>query len=402
MSTVADGRSLRTGWFELVLLAAAQLMLVLDVTVVNVALPDLVRDLHAPAAQSGLVIVVYGALFGGLLLVGGRAADRFGPRRVLLVGLVLFTGASLLAGFSVSMPMLLGARAVQGIGAALLSPSALASLTLRFDGAARTRALGAWAAVGGIGSALGVILGGLLTAGPGWRWIFFLNVPIGVLVLAVLPLIPTPVRRSGRTAGALATIGLLLRRQTVQAGTVAMLAATGLLVGSFFLASFTLQRALGWSPLQTGLAFLPMAIGTLAGAHMAGHGIAHIGSKPLVAAAFVLAGLGIGVGITAGQPFILIAGLTVASAGIGAAFVAAGVTSLSGVEQGRAGVASALLNTAHELGGAAAVWALTAVAGAALQVGFAGLAALGFIAAAVMTVLMPSIKPKAGSARFVH
>jgi hypothetical protein len=181
-----------------------------------------------------------------------------------------------------------------------------------------------------------------------------------------------------------------------------MLIATGLLVGSFFLASFALQRGLGWSALQTGFAFLPMAVATLAGAHAAAHGIAHLGSRHLAVAAFALAALGLAAAFMVQQPLILLAGLTVASAGIGAAFVAAGVTALSHMEQGTAGVTSALLNTAHEIGGAATVAVLTAIAAGAPGAGFVGLAATALATTAAMMALMPGVRPEAGTAPFVH
>ncbi len=398
----ARAETSRSGWFELVLLSAAQLMLVLDVTVVNIALPDLVRDLNATPEWSGFVVVAYGVFFGGLLLVGGRLADRFGPRRVLLTGLLLFSTASLIAGLSVSLPMLLSARVAQGVGAALLSPSALASITLRFDGATRTRALAIWSAIGGIGSALGVIVGGLLTAGPGWRWIFFINLPIGVVVLVLLPWVPAPTLCSHPTKELLASILPLLHRPTVKGALVAMLIATGLLVGSFFLASFALQRGLGWTSLQTGVAFLPMALGTLIGAHTGGHAVGHVGSRLLAVAGFAIAALGAGLASFGGQPILLIAGLAIASAGIGAIFVSAGITGLSNVEQANAGTVSALLNTAHEVGGAVAVSVLSVFAGGGVGGGFMGLAATSLVAAVAMIALVPSVKPASDATSFMH
>jgi MFS family permease len=174
-------------WALLGLLCLAQLMLILDVTVVNVALPDIGTDLHLHRAVQPWVLTAYTLAFGGLMLLGGRLADLVGGRRMLLIGLAVFTAASLTSGLAGSATALLAGRAVQGVGAALLSPAALSVLTTTFTGSQRGKALGACAALSGAGSALGVVLGGVLTSGPGWRWIFFINVPIGVAVLLVLP-----------------------------------------------------------------------------------------------------------------------------------------------------------------------------------------------------------------------
>jgi MFS family permease len=188
-------------WLALAALALAQFMLILDVTVINVALPELSAEIGMKAGSVGWAIAAYAIPFGGLMLLGGRAADLFGSRRVFLIGLALFTAASLTAGLSVNESMLLAARALQGVGAALLSPAALATLTTRFSGRDRHRALAIWAAIGGVGAAAGVLLGGLLTEGPGWRWIFYVNVPVGVLVALLLPLLvpPTPAHSRGES-----------------------------------------------------------------------------------------------------------------------------------------------------------------------------------------------------------
>ncbi|WP_406133515.1 MFS transporter [Streptomyces zaomyceticus] len=180
-------------WTALALICAAQFMLVLDVTVVNVALPALAADLDLGRTTLTWVVTAYTLCFGGLMLLGGRLADALGARRVLLAGLALFTAASLACGLAQGADVLLGGRIAQGIGAALLSPAALALVTTVFQGAERPKALGVWAAVGGTGSAVGVLLGGALTAGPGWPWIFFVNVPVGLAVLVTLPrYVPEP------------------------------------------------------------------------------------------------------------------------------------------------------------------------------------------------------------------
>ncbi|MEU2116502.1 MFS transporter [Streptomyces sp. NPDC016459] len=174
-------------WTALALICAAQFMLVLDVTVVNVALPALANDLDLDRTALTWVVTAYTLCFGGLMLLGGRLADALGARRVLLTGLALFTAASLACGLAPNATVLLGGRVAQGVGAALLSPAALALVTTLFHGSERPKALGAWAAIGGTGSAVGVLLGGALTAGPGWPWIFYVNVPVGVALLLALP-----------------------------------------------------------------------------------------------------------------------------------------------------------------------------------------------------------------------
>src|SRR4051812_27305980 len=177
----------RRRWWVLVLLCLAQFMVILDVTVVNVALPVIAGQLRLDRAGLTWVVTAYTLCFGGLMLLGGRLADAYGRRRVFLAGVVLFTVASLASGLATTPAMLIAARATQGIGAALLSPSALSIVTTTFHGPERNRALGVWAAIGGAGAAIGVLLGGLFTAGPGWEWVFFINVPVGVLVAAALP-----------------------------------------------------------------------------------------------------------------------------------------------------------------------------------------------------------------------
>ncbi len=307
-------------WWGLALLCLAQFMLVLDVTVVNVALPDIGTDLGLHRAALTWVLTTYTVAFGGLMLLGGRLADLYGARRMLLIGLAVFTGASLASGLARDASVLLAGRGVQGIGAALLSPAALSLLTATFTGTRRGRALGIWAAIGGAGAALGVILGGVLTSTVGWEWIFFINVPVGVLVLLALPVTLPPVPAGGYRGrldllgaltvtagtgaaiygltnagthgwlatgtllplvGALALYALfvlwqrtvaaplvdlrLLARRPMAVGSLLMLVTTGLLVGSFFLGSFFLQRAQNYSALRTGLLFLPVAVADQAG-----------------------------------------------------------------------------------------------------------------------------------------
>ncbi|MEV4936803.1 MFS transporter [Streptomyces zaomyceticus] len=249
-------------WTALGLICAAQFMLVLDVTVVNVALPALAADLDLGRTTLTWVVTAYTLCFGGLMLLGGRLADALGARRVLLAGLALFTAASLVCGLAPDAGVLLGGRIAQGIGAALLSPAALALVTTVFRGAERPKALGVWAAVGGTGSAVGVLLGGALTAGPGWPWIFYVNVPVGLAVLAALPRYvpePPPTPRTVAPAVTAVTGATPERRKGVGGldipGALLVTTATGSLVYALVQAGDS-----GW----TGAATLLPLLGALA------------------------------------------------------------------------------------------------------------------------------------------
>jgi EmrB/QacA subfamily drug resistance transporter len=313
-----------------VLLCLAQFMVILDVTVVNVALPRMAADLGLDRAALTWVMTGYTLCFGGLMMLGGRLADLLGRRRTFLAGLLLFTAASLAAGLSGDAATMVAARAAQGVGAALLSPAALSILTTTFHGPDRYRALGVWAALGGGGAAAGVLVGGLLVSGPGWQWVFFVNVPIGLLVALLVPVtVAAAPRLPGRLdvpgallvtaasgaliyglvragdagwtapsavvpiAAAVALYGVfavteqrvsaplvrlrLLAQRPMLAGIAAMLAASALLISGFFLCSLLLQRALGLSALDTGLVFLPVAVATVIGAHLAGRLVGRFG-----------------------------------------------------------------------------------------------------------------------------
>ncbi|MBO9553680.1 MFS transporter [Cellulomonas sp.] len=417
----------RPRWWTLGLLCVAQFMLVLDVTVVNVALPDLARDLDLVGASAGWAVTAYALPFAGLLLLGGRIADLVGPRRTVLAGLVLFTAASLAAGLAGSEAVFLTARGAQGVGAALLSPAALATVTRLFDGPDRARALAAWGAVGGSGAAVGVLVGGLLVAGPGWRSIFLINVPIGILVAVALTLVTRVFtglpagthgaagRRLDVLGAVLALVGVaalvrgltlsagpqrssvgvvlalggvavlalfwwreraaaaplldpaLVRRPAVRGGALVMLGATAVLVGSFFLLSFLLQARLGWSALTTGLAFLPVAVAVGAGAHLGGRLVVRLGGRTVAAAGLGAAALGSAVSALSGDTVALVVGgTTVAALGLGSAFVAATTTAMTQVEESRAGVTSGVVSTAHELGAAIGVAVLSSVAASSL------------------------------------
>ncbi|MEV6970041.1 MFS transporter [Hamadaea sp. NPDC051192] len=442
-------------WLVLALISVAQFMLVLDVTVVNVALPDIGTGLTLPRSTLTWVVTAYTVFFGGLMLLGGRLADAFGTRRLILIGLAVFTAASLASGLAGSAGLLIGGRIGQGIGAALLSPAALATVTTTFHGAERTKALGVWAALGGAGSAVGVLVGGALTAGPGWRWIFFVNVPVGLALLATLPAVLPRHHQRVRTTidvpGALlvtsATAALiygmvragdtgwsdsptlialcaavllygafavvertvatpliklsLLGRPAVAGGAFLMLAATGLLIGQFFLGSFYLQHVRGYGPLGTGLSFLPVALGIGVGAHLGSRFVGHLGGRTTSVGGLVIAAAGLGLltrlGMTGSVYTGLLPGMTIASLGLGAVFVAATTTALATVEHHDSGLTSGLINTFHELGGAIGVAVLSTIAATGLTGGNVAGFADGFwaatatagVAAVVALFLMP-------------
>ncbi|MGH8940573.1 MAG: MFS transporter, partial [Actinomycetes bacterium] len=308
-------------WRLLGLLGLAQFMLILDVTVVAIALPHMGADLGLGRDSLTWVVSAYTLAFGGLMLLGGRVADLFGPKPVVLAGLAVFTAASLATGLATSAELAIGGRIAQGVGAAMLSPAALSIVIRLFDGDERNRALGIWSALGAGGAAIGVLLGGALTAGPGWAWVFLINVPIGVVValllLRLLPALPAWGGSGGLdVVGALlvtAATGLLIlgfieagddgwtsgrtivlvvagvvgyavlagwlrrprhplidpalvSRRPVLSGTFVLFIATGLMVAVFFLGTFYLQSTAGHGPLTTGLLFLPVAAATMAGA----------------------------------------------------------------------------------------------------------------------------------------
>ncbi|MFJ9443764.1 MFS transporter [Kitasatospora sp. NPDC101235] len=447
-----DGR-----WRALVLLCAAQFMLIVDVTVVNVALPSIAEDLTLGRSALTWVVAAYSLMFGGLLLLGGRLADGLGRRRAFLAGLGLFTLASLGCGLAWNGGVLIGARAVQGMGAALLSPTAMSIITTTFHGPERTRALGVWGAIGGTGAATGVLFGGALTAGPGWAWVFFVNVPVGAAILLLLPrFVPAtppagtlrgldlPGAATGTVAAGSLVYGLvragdsgwgaaatlvpltaalvcavaflviarrvrqplaplpLLASRPVAAGTLVMLTASSLLLAAFFLSSWYLQHRLGFSALKTGLAFLPVAVATILGAHTAAHLLGRIGSRPTVVAAFAVTGGGAALlarlPADAGVATDLLPGFVLLAAGLGAGFVCATTTAMRGVEHHTAGLVSGIVNTGHELGGALGVALASAIAGSSLtgttgMAGFHTAFTASAIAAAVMALLALRLVP---------
>ncbi|MGW0774945.1 MFS transporter [Streptomyces sp. NPDC002835] len=445
-------------WKILGLVGVAQLMLILDVTVVAIALPHMGAELSLERETLTWVVSGYTLAFGGLLLLGGRAADLFGARRLLLVGLALFAAASLVAGLATSGPMLLGGRVTQGLAAAMMSPSALALVVTLFEGDERNKALGIWSALGGSGAALGVLLGGLLTAGPGWPWVFYINVPVGVVLLLTLRTQLPRQQRSGANgrldvpgavlvtaatgtltyaliragdqgwatlttaalflaavvlyaafvvrqrlaASPLMDVKLLVRRP-VAAGTVLILVATALMIMVFFLGTFYLQDHREYGALMTGVLFLPVALLTMAGASAAGKIIGRTGPRVLGVVGLLVAAVGMTVPALWSGTVAMVAGVGVAAAGTGVVFVVASATALGQIEPHEAGLASGIVSTFHEFGaslGAAVVSSMAAasIAGtdaAGFSRGFATGAVVAVVAALLAFVITPSPRPAA-------
>jgi EmrB/QacA subfamily drug resistance transporter len=436
----------RQPWTILILLAVAQFMVILDVTVVNVALPSIADSLRFAPGDLQWVVTAYVLLTGGLMLLGGRASDLLGRRRVFLLGLLTFTAASLASGLAPSPGALVAARAAQGLGAAFLLPAALSTITATYEGAQRATALSVWGAIGAAGGAVGVLLGGMLTTWLGWRSVFLVNVPIGIVAAGLaLRLVPAAAasgrRRDLDLPGALAAIsGLVLflyaldgttshgwgsartlalfalaggllaafvaieravgrplvppatwRVRSLTASAVVMLGATGVLVGAFFLNSLYLQQVLGASALETGLAFLPFALVIGLGAHAGSHLLARAGARGVV-----IVGLGLMVAAWllfaaapdhASYPTQLLPGFLLLGIGAGLTFVAVSVTAMADVRSEDAGRASGIMTTAHEVGAALGIAILSAVATSAGSGPAAGYAD-GALAAALLGALV--------------
>ena len=464
----ADGP--RRSWAPLVVLAIAQFMVILDVTVVNVALPSIGDALSFGAGRLQWVITAYVLFTGGLMLLGGRMADLLGARRVFAAGLLVFTAASAASGLAGSAGILIAARAAQGVGAAMLLPAALSLIALSYSGHQRAIALAVWGALGSAGVAVGVLLGGVITSLLSWECIFFVNVPIGLAVAVALPRIidaDRPRSTGGRfdvlgaatrpamtvavvfgidgaavhgwtstrtLAPVAAGVALLAaftaverhaRQPLVPAGTwclrplragaVVMLGATGILVGAFFLNTLFLQHVLEATPMQTGLAFLPLALVILLAAHLASHLLSHLGSRVvMVAGLLVAAGGALLLSRAPGEASYvadLLPGFLALGFGIGLTFVAVSVTAMHDVAHERAGLASGIMTTAHEIGAALGVAVLASVAaGAGDAAGIAGgygdafgiaaVIAAGLAVLAALTV--PSVRPAPGSAVSMH
>jgi EmrB/QacA subfamily drug resistance transporter len=409
-------------WTALILLCAAQFVVVLDASIVNVALPSIGSGLHFSEANLPWVVNAYVIAFGGFLLLGGRAADLLGRRRVFMAGLLVVAVASLLAGFSANQGQLIAARAAQGLGAAIISPSALSIVTTLFrDGAERNKALGAWGAVAGSAGAAGVLLGGILTEGLGWEWVLWVNVPVSLIALALTPgLIPESRSESATrhydAAGALSvTAGLsLLAYSLLDANSsgwgstkiisllalsVALLGAfvaielrskaplvpfrifrlrtltganvVGILLGAslfsmFFFISLYMQQVLGYSPIHAGLSYLPLAITIIVAAGLGGQLVTRFGFKAILAGGMLLIALGLVwfSRISVGGGFVsdILGPSLLAAIGLGFGFVTSTIAAVSGVEEREQGLASGLINTSQQIGGALGLAVLSTIA----------------------------------------
>jgi EmrB/QacA subfamily drug resistance transporter len=394
----------------LFVLLIAQLMVILDITAVNIALPSLAKDLQLTGSNISWTITSYSLIFGSLLLFGGRAADLLGRRRMFLTGLAVFTASSFASAMAGSAATLFAARAGQGLGAAMLSPAALAIIMTAFQGNQRAKALAAWGAVGGAGAAIGVLVGGVLTEFGDWRMIFFVNLPVAAaLAVAAIKIVPADRQKprwrgldvrgallattslgaivfaisQGQTAGwtslqtllfglggvaGLSAFAAIERRtdtpllrierladRAVGGGLFLMLAAAGSIFGLFLLSSLYLQNVLGMGPLATGLAFIPLAVTAGIGAHAAGHIVSRHGVRGPLTGAFVVAAGGMTllahVGETGSYLRDVLPGMLVAGLGLGVAVVSVSIAILTGARDEETGMISGLNSTGHEIGG---------------------------------------------------
>ena len=424
----ADLSSPRGKNLALMLLAMTQFVVVIDASIVNVALPSIGAHLHFSRVDLSWVVNAYTLTFGGFLLLGGRLADLLGRRRMLTIGLVVFSLASLAGGLAQSEAWLIAARAVQGLGAAIVSPAALSIITTTFaEGAERNRALGIWGAVAGAGAAAGVLLGGILTSGLSWRWVLFVNVPIGIAMAAAAPRLLLESKSEDGTEGfdipgaVSVTAGLALLVYTLidavnvgwgstgtvlrLAGSVILLAAfvviehrqrnpllpfsifrlrtlrgsdiVGLLVGMsllsmFFFLSLYLQDVLHFSAIKTGLAYLPLAVGIIISAGVGSALVTRIGFKPvLIAGLLFIAGALVWfskVPAPGGSFSADVLGPSLLAAfGLGFSFVSVTTGALLGTKPGEAGLASGLINTSEQVGGAVGLAILATIANSRTQ-----------------------------------
>jgi EmrB/QacA subfamily drug resistance transporter len=411
----------RRKWAALALLSAVQFMVVLDIAIVNVALPSIKIDLNFSQENLQWVISAYALAFGGFLLLGGRAADLLGRRRVFIVGLIVFSAASLLAGLAWSETSLIAARTIQGLGAAIISPAALSILTTTFaEGRERNIALGVWGAVGGFGAAAGVLMGGILTDALSWEWIFFVNVPVGLVALALTPRFLTESRdatvRSYDAPGAvLVTAGLttlvfgitqanswgwlsattigvfaaaavllaafvvwelrqeeplmrfgLLRVRTVLGANVAGFILGTATFSMFLMLTLYMQQVLGYSAMQTGAAYLAVAGTAILWSAVAAQLVTRIGVKPVLVAGMISLTAGVAyftqVSVDGSYLGDLLPGFLLIGLGLGFSFVPISIAALAGVSHTEAGLASGLFNTTQQIGGALGIAALSTIA----------------------------------------
>ena len=415
-------KSATNPWVVLVLICFAQFMVILDATIVNVALPSIQRDLNLTEGNLQWIVNAYTLVFGGFLLLGGRAGDLLGRKRLFLIGLVIFTGASLLDGLASSEGLLIGARSLQGLGAALISPAALSIIATTFkEGSERAKALGVWAAIAIGGSAVGLVLGGVLTQYFSWPWIFFVNVPVGIVTFALsFRLIPESrdeqVERNYDIAGAVTVTGGLMalvyaivdaqqagwgsfktlgffalaaallvafvvielrtraplvrlsifRIRSLLTANIAMFLAMSGMFAMFFFNTLYIQRVLGYGPLKAGVAFLPFSAGIMVSAGIASQFAPRLGVRPVAAAGFILSTAGLvlltqlpvhGSYLTNVLPSILLSSL-----GMGAVFMPLTLIATTGLEDADQGLASGLFNTSQQIGGALGLAVLSTLA----------------------------------------
>jgi EmrB/QacA subfamily drug resistance transporter len=409
-------------WWALALLCSAFFMVILDATIVLVALPSIQADIGFSARGLQWVLSAYALTFGGLLLLGGRAADLLGRRRLFMSGVLLFTAASLMCGFAWSPAALLAGRVGQGIGAAVMTPTALSIISTTFpEGVERNKALGIWGALGGVGATAAWLIGGPLVDGPGWEWIFFINIPFGLAALALSPALlresrASVTRRSYDPAGALTITGALVLLVYAlvdapdvgwsDAQTIVLLTGSAVLLAAFaliesrhraplvplrilrsrmlvgansvmllfgmlavampFVLTLYAQQVLGYSALKFGVGSVVLAVGATVGAIVGQAAVLKVGARPAAATGMALMGAGslLLTQVSVGGSYFgdIFFGLLVFGPGVGLAFVAATVAALAGVPEHESGLASGLNNTALQIGGALGVAILTTVA----------------------------------------
>jgi EmrB/QacA subfamily drug resistance transporter len=409
-------------WKALAVLGVAYLMVVLDVSIVNVALPSIQKDLNFSTENLQWVISAYALTFGGFLLLGGRAGDLLGRRRLFMIGLVLFSGFSLACGLATSDGMLIAFRALQGFGGAILSPSVFSIVSVTFrEGAERNKALGILGAIAGSGAAIGVLTGGVLTEYAGWEWIFFVNVPIGLGALFLVPMFVRESRaddltRHFDTAGAVTvtaslmllvygltqstnvgwssarTIGVLVgsavlmgvfiliemrsrsplvplgffRRRTPTGANIIGFGLGTMVFGMFFLLSLYMQQVLGFSALKTGVGYLAVALTAVVASGVAQALSTRLSVKPVLITGLLLLGAGLVyfTQVSVGGTYVadLLPGFLLIGVGLGFSFVPVSIAALAGVTGRDAGLASGLINTSQQIGGALGLAILTTVA----------------------------------------
>jgi EmrB/QacA subfamily drug resistance transporter len=411
----------RIKWFALALLCVTQFVVVLDIAIVNVALPSIQTDLKFSQENLQWVISAYALVFGGFLLLGGRLADILGRKRVFMTGLVIFSVGSLLCGLAWSEASLIGARALQGLGAATITPSALSILTTTFrEGRERNIALGAWGAVGGFGAAAGVLLGGIITDLLSWEWIFFVNVPVGIAALVLSPILLTESKDahgqshdipgavfvtsglsllvlgitqgygwgwgSARTLGVFVASAVLLaafalweqrqreplmpfsifRLQTLTAANVAGFIMGTALFSMFLMLTLYMQQVLDFSPLKTGIGYLAVAGTAVIWANVAAAAVNRVGVKPALIVGMSLLTIGLlyftQVSVNGSYWADLFPGFLILGIAIPFAFVPITIAALAGTKPQEAGLASGLINTSQQIGGAVGIAILSTIA----------------------------------------